>query len=694
MRLAHDHPTEFGSPAAAQRLMGWLLLCIEAAAMALLSWSVTFPLAIVVVALVGWLLSPRLQLGRRTAFYLLMGMALCFMIKAAMFPHEFPRRTVFFGSTVTHAMAQFFLAWQAALFFLDDRDRRLPTMFPMLGAVGLMAMANVIVGVPRQNVLQGLVIGYVLLSGAYFMAGRRSPPAGERGSRARTVALWTVAGLVGTAAWLGAYALNRFEGDIENFLNHVLLAAAPPEFTGYSGTGEFGSVAHRKHHGGERIALRIVSPDAPGYLRGRAFDVFSRGRWRTLSPSERLKPQPAARQGGLPPLSPGMSMFQRRPARAMEWRTLAIWADVGDAEAIFAPWGTTHVQAPVTQVVVNRHGIFEIDGEAAPDSYVVIGPRGPVPNDPDDAPSTEFLAPVPRRYERPENRVARFAAELFAGTDDPAEKVRRVERHFLDNYQYRLGINPPPDRDVLEWFIIDRPPAHCEFFAAATATLLRLGGVHCRYVTGFVAHEWNDFGGYWVARDRDAHAWVEAWVPGRGWVTVESTPAEGVPSEAESAGRFARFWESIRGRLRMVWSTLGRDGFQTLLARSWSKVIAMPGLLLSCALIGSAWLAIRVRRRNRKVAPRDPIVRAMHRLRRRVDRRLRRAGLVRGRDETLHHFAERILSAAAAGDDGLAESLRTAAQWYREYARVRYRGNMGPDSIAALARSLPGTERT
>src|SRR4029079_10162120 len=63
------------------------------------------------------------------------------------------------------------------------------------------------------------------------------------------------------------------------------------------------------------------------------------------------------------------------------------------------------------------------------------------------------------------------------------------------------------------------------YFASAAAVLLRLQGVPTRYVTGFsmVAAEFAS--GHYVVRESDAHAWIEAWIPGRGWVEADPTPA-------------------------------------------------------------------------------------------------------------------------------------------------------------------------
>ena len=46
--------------------------------------------------------------------------------------------------------------------------------------------------------------------------------------------------------------------------------------------------------------------------------------------------------------------------------------------------------------------------------------------------------------------------------------------------------------------------------------LLRSQGIPARLVTGFLGGEYNPFEGYFIVRDSNAHAWVEAWIDGRG----------------------------------------------------------------------------------------------------------------------------------------------------------------------------------
>ena len=104
--------------------------------------------------------------------------------------------------------------------------------------------------------------------------------------------------------------------------------------------------------------------------------------------------------------------------------------------------------------------------------------------------------------------------------------------------------------DMILRFLLSEPKqgAHCEYFATGAALLLRCVGVPTRYVTGYFAHE--DEGPQTIlVRQRDAHAWCEAWVDGTGWVTVEATPPTGWPEQNKSPLEpWRRAWEWVEDR--------------------------------------------------------------------------------------------------------------------------------------------------
>ena len=73
--------------------------------------------------------------------------------------------------------------------------------------------------------------------------------------------------------------------------------------------------------------------------------------------------------------------------------------------------------------------------------------------------------------------------------------------------------------------------------------LLRAAGVPARYVTGFLPGEYNDLGGDYIIRQSDAHAWVEVYFPGYGWITFDPTPAGNGPKSGGLFARMALYWD-------------------------------------------------------------------------------------------------------------------------------------------------------
>jgi hypothetical protein len=91
--------------------------------------------------------------------------------------------------------------------------------------------------------------------------------------------------------------------------------------------------------------------------------------------------------------------------------------------------------------------------------------------------------------------------------------------------------------DPLSTFLFARKKGHCEYFASAMAVMLRTLGIPSRVVTGFLGGVYNPMTGWQVVRASDAHSWVEAWLPRRGWVTFDPTPADPAPPSASLWGR-------------------------------------------------------------------------------------------------------------------------------------------------------------
>lgn len=131
-------------------------------------------------------------------------------------------------------------------------------------------------------------------------------------------------------------------------------------------------------------------------------------------------------------------------------------------------------------------------------------------------------------------RVAELAAEWAAeaGPDaGPLDKAEAIETAMRRELQYTLVPDVEDLRQPLPDFLFRSRRGHCEFFATGLAVMLRAEGIPARVANGFYGGEWNTYGEYLIVRQRDAHAWVEAWIPERGWVQMDATPASDTLAE-------------------------------------------------------------------------------------------------------------------------------------------------------------------
>jgi protein-glutamine gamma-glutamyltransferase len=131
-----------------------------------------------------------------------------------------------------------------------------------------------------------------------------------------------------------------------------------------------------------------------------------------------------------------------------------------------------------------------------------------------------------------DERIPQLALDLTAGSLTPEERARTLERRLRHDYGYTLELLPARVSDPLATFLFDRKKGHCEYFASAMAVMLRSLGIPSRVVTGFLSGVYNPMTGWQVVRASDAHSWVEAWLPRRGWVTFDPTPTDPSPASA------------------------------------------------------------------------------------------------------------------------------------------------------------------
>ena len=271
-------------------------------------------------------------------------------------------------------------------------------------------------------------------------------------------------------------------------------------------------------------------------------------------------------------------------------------------------------------------------------------------------------------------RVAALAREVTAGSPDDYEAARRLTAWLSRELTYTRVLEGSAADDPLEHFLFVRRSGNCEYFAAALAVMARSLGIPARVVNGFQRGEWNPYGHYFMVRLRDAHSWVEVFVAGAGWVTLDPSPRGAVEPAPIAAA--ATLWLDA---LRMSWHRyVVTYSFHDQLAAvetvrratwRWSAVALRPvdwGQVPRAATAGALLVAVALvaavgwRRRRRGPAPVP-----MPRFYARALRVLARRGLTPAAGETAREFARRPETGAWAAP---------LAHLTGAYERVRFGG--------------------
>ena len=74
-------------------------------------------------------------------------------------------------------------------------------------------------------------------------------------------------------------------------------------------------------------------------------------------------------------------------------------------------------------------------------------------------------------------------------------------------------------------FVTKTHAGYCQYFAGAMALMLRYLGIPARVAVGFAGGTYDPNRRLWNVTDREAHAWVEVWFKGYGWLPFDPTPA-------------------------------------------------------------------------------------------------------------------------------------------------------------------------
>ncbi|HRF02511.1 MAG TPA: DUF3488 and transglutaminase-like domain-containing protein [Pirellulaceae bacterium] len=168
-----------------------------------------------------------------------------------------------------------------------------------------------------------------------------------------------------------------------------------------------------------------------------------------------------------------------------------------------------------------------------------------------------------------------WTADDIDPDDHRALALRIEEKLRAGGFEYTLDFTDvvrDEALDPLEDFVRNHRKGHCEYFAGTMALMLRSLGIPCRLVMGYRvdSDDYNELGGFYEVRSRNAHVWVEAYLapqditdemlasgeaaPTGAWLHLDPTPgSSGEIAEQMQEMNLARRADQAFGYAQMIW---------------------------------------------------------------------------------------------------------------------------------------------
>jgi hypothetical protein len=425
------------------------------------------------------------------------------------------------------AVLSFLMVLSAAILTVDSAFLAAFALFIVLSVFCFMAMEM------RRSALSAANSAPLSFPGLRTRRRVVSPMQRFSSSLARTTAVIVAAIL--SASVVLFFAMPRISG---GYLSRY--AQSDVISTGFSDSVNLGEIGHIQQSS-EVVAHIRIDGDTTGVrqirLRGAVLTTFDGKRWTNPHHETDVLAQGYGRVFQLSARATQLDHREEvRQARGpqldllhyrvlMEPLSTSVIFTVPVAQALFGSFREIGVDDDQT--------FHNLDHERAVTAYEGVSDVSiPIPTTLDRVSATAPLAIPDRYYQLPEHldpRIPRLAHQLTDSEPSPYRRALAIERYLTTEYGYTLQLPSQPPADPLADFLFRRRRGHCEYFASSMAVLLRTVGIPSRVITGFRGAQFNQVNSTYIVRASDAHSWVEAFIPGAGWMAFDPTPPGAAP---------------------------------------------------------------------------------------------------------------------------------------------------------------------
>lgn len=216
--------------------------------------------------------------------------------------------------------------------------------------------------------------------------------------------------------------------------------------------------------------------------------------------------------------------------------------------------------------------------------------------------------------------------ELNKDTEEIEKKVCEI---FDKDYEYTLiPGKTPKNKEFVNYFLSESKKGYCVYFASSATLIFRYLGIPARYCGGYVLQE-SEFDvpektlsfeesklSHWLKKydfneweypyglceyeldDSMAHAWVEIYIDGFGWLPVEVTPGDYTPDKEEDEESENGFIQNLLSG--NIITSEGIDNVKNVTI-SFVKIVVYLVIAFVCIYIILGFIVRYIRKRQRDV---------------------------------------------------------------------------------------------
>ncbi len=397
-----------------------------------------------------------------------------------------------------------------------------------------------------------------------------------------------------------------------------------------------------------RVLLRVKPPDKQNnfiYVRSRVFVSFDGAKWSSLENWET-----GVRSRVIISENPGMRTMRFRFFPAVRFRYVPL-----TEYPVLLLWEKG-------RFAFNRN-LMEVRIEKRPVKMDYTVFSTPFPS----IPLTVKM--LPEYLEVPES-VNRYLRNIINSISFSRDTLGSIIDFLRKNYKYGRFV---PEMDTIPSiveFLLYKKKGECTEFATAFVLLARMLGYRTRLVVGFLTKEFNPVGGYFIVREKDAHAWAEVFEKGK-WVRYDPTPS-GL-FHVNLMAKIREYYDYVQ----YLWFTRVveysyRDQMHValkIMPYYWKLRTVRAGKLAGYIIVALLLLSMIIYRLYAML-----FISFHKKALRHFFRYMKKNGFVRNRGETLMEFAIR------SGD-------KRAEEFVKEYYEVKY-GGKSPEGLKRILKSF------